>query len=86
MEERTSGVANCRAVEDTDAMRVGRGKVGHLKWRKARLGPARAPKPPKYDAEDLLGIASADIRHPFEAREVIARIVDGSEFEGFKTL
>ena len=86
MHARTSGLADYLALDEPDAMRIGRDIVGHLNWRKAGLGPARAPKPPKYDAEDLLGIASADIRHPFEAREVIARIVDGSEFEEFKTL
>lgn len=59
--------------------------MAHLNWKKR--GPAPRPvEPPKYDAEDLLGIASADVRIPFDAREVIARIVDGSRFSEFKPL
>ena len=49
-------------------------------------GPAQAPRPPLYDPEELLGIASADIKVPFEAREVLARVLDASEFDEFKPL
>lgn len=86
MHARTSGLADYLALDEPDALRIGRDIIGHLNWRKAGPGPNRAAAAPKYDAEELLGIASADIRVPFEAREVIARIVDGSEFEEFKTL
>ena len=86
MHARTSGLADYLALDEPDAMRIGRDIVSHLNWRKAGIGPLHKPTPPKYDAEELLGIASADIRIPFEAREVIARIVDGSEFEEFKAL
>ncbi len=66
-------------------MHIGREIVAHLNWKKK--GPApREVEPPKYDAEDLLGIASADVRMPFDAREVIARIVDGSRFSEFKPM
>jgi len=86
MHSRISGLADYLALDEPDALRIGRDIVAHLNWHKAGPGPNRAPVPPKYDAEELLGIASADIRVPFEAREVIARIVDGSEFEEFKAL
>lgn len=86
MHARTSGLADYLAVDEPDALRIGRDIVGHLNWQKAGPGPTRAAKPPIYDPDELLGIASADIRVPFEAREVIARIVDGSEFEEFKAL
>lgn len=86
MHARTSGLADYLAVDEPDAIRIVRDIVDHLNWRKAGLGPNRAAVAPKYDPEELLGIASADIRVPFEAREVIARIVDGSEFEEFKPL
>jgi acetyl-CoA carboxylase carboxyltransferase component len=87
MHARVSGLADYLAADEPDALRIGREIVGHLNWRK--LGPGRSvarPAAPAYDVEELLGIASADVRVPFEVREVIARIVDGSEFEEFKPL
>ena len=86
MHARISGLADYLAIDEPDAMRIGRDIISHLNWSKAGPGPNRAPKPPRLDPEELLGIASADIRYPFEAREVIARIVDDSEFEEFKSL
>jgi acetyl-CoA carboxylase carboxyltransferase component len=86
MHARVSGLADYLAVDEPDALRIGRDIVGHLNWRKHGPGPSRPPVAPSYPAEELLGIASADVRVPFEVREVIARIVDGSEFEEFKAL
>jgi acetyl-CoA carboxylase carboxyltransferase component len=87
MHARVSGLSDYLAEDELDALRIGRGIVGHLNWRK--LGPAprvAAPAPPVLDPEELLGIASADVRVPFDTREIIARIVDGSAFEEFKAL
>ncbi len=86
MHARVSGLADYLAEDELDALRIGRDIVGHLRWRKRGNGPDRSSVPPAYDAEDLLGIASSDIRIPFEAREVLARVLDGSEFEEFKPL
>lgn len=86
MHARVSGLADYLAADEPDALRIGREIVAHLGFAKAGRGPTRAVVPPAYDPEELLGIASSDIRQPFEAREVIARIVDGSEFEEFKPL
>jgi acyl-CoA carboxylase subunit beta len=86
MHARTSGLADYLALDEEDALRIGRDIVGHLGWRKAGPGPNAAPRPPRHDAEELLGIASADIRVPFEAREVLARVLDDSEFDEFKPL
>ncbi len=86
MHARTSGLADYLAIDEPDALRIGRDIVEHLNWRKAGPKPRRAPVDPLYDPDELLGIASSDIRIPFEAREVIARIVDGSEFDEFKPL
>ncbi len=86
MHARTSGLADYLAEDEMDALRIGRDIVGHLRWRKQGNGPDRPAQAPRYDAEELLGIASADIRVPFEAREVLARVLDGSEFEEFKPL
>jgi acyl-CoA carboxylase subunit beta len=86
MHARTSGLADYLALDEADALRIGRDIVGHLGWRKSGPGPSRAPAAPLHDPEELLGIASADLRIPFEAREVLARVLDGSEFDEFKPL
>jgi acetyl-CoA carboxylase carboxyltransferase component len=86
MHARVSGLADYLAADEPDALRIGRDIVAHLHWRKLGPEPARDPRLPAYDADELLGIASADVRVPFEVREVIARVVDGSELEEFKPL
>ncbi len=86
MHARKSGLADYLAIDEPDALRIGRDIIGHLNWRKAGPGPSQSARPPRHDPEELLGIASADIRVPFEAREVLARVLDGSEFDEFKPL
>jgi acyl-CoA carboxylase subunit beta len=80
----TSGLADYLAEDEVDALRLARRVVSRLNWRKRGPAPAPNPAEPRYDAEELLGIASGDLRVPFDPREVIARIVDGSEFDEFK--
>ncbi|HEX5256581.1 MAG TPA: acyl-CoA carboxylase subunit beta [Mycobacterium sp.] len=85
MHARISGLADYFAVDELDAIRIGRRVVARLNWVKG--GPK--PKPvtaPLFDTEELIGIVPADLRVPFDPREVIARIVDGSEFDEFKPL
>ncbi|AXB42003.1 acyl-CoA carboxylase subunit beta [Amycolatopsis albispora] len=86
MHARTSGLADYLAEDEQDAIRIGRRIVRRLNWHKQ--GPA--PKPdyaePLHDPEDLLGIVPADLKVPFDPREVIARVVDGSDFDEFKPL
>jgi acetyl-CoA carboxylase carboxyltransferase component len=60
--------------------------MARLGWRKAGRPPAPAPAPPLHDVEDLLGLAPGDLKTPFDPREVVARVVDGSEFDEFKPL
>ncbi len=86
MHSRVSGVSDYFARDERDAIRLGREIVAHLNYRKAGPPPARAPEPPLYDPEELLGIVSADVKVPFEVRDVIARLVDGSRFSEFKPL
>ena len=86
MHSRLSGVSDFLAEDERDAIRLGREIVAHLNWRKAGPEPAAAVEEPVHDAEDLLGIASADLKVPFDPREVISRIVDGSRFSEFKPL
>ncbi len=79
-----SGTADYLAEDEFDALRLARQVVAHLNWKKAGLVAASSPSPPRYDAEELLGVPSAEARTPFDCREVIARVVDGSCFESFK--
>jgi 3-methylcrotonyl-CoA carboxylase beta subunit len=84
MHTRVSGLGDYLAEDDADAVRIGRELVGRLNWHKEIRAQLAAPEEPKYDPEELLGIVPSDPRRPFEIREVIARLVDGSRFVEFK--
>jgi acetyl-CoA carboxylase carboxyltransferase component len=84
MHSRVSGVADYLARDEADAIRIGRELVAQLAWRKLGPAPSGPADPPRYDAADLLGLASADVKVPFDVREVLARVVDGSRFHEFK--
>jgi acyl-CoA carboxylase subunit beta len=86
MHARQSGLADYFAVDEADAIRIGRSIVGRLNWRKQGPAPKPDPAEPLYPVEDLLGIVPTDLKVPFDPREVIGRIVDGSEFDEFKPL
>ncbi|MEV5407801.1 carboxyl transferase domain-containing protein [Thermopolyspora sp. NPDC052614] len=86
MHARVSGLADHLAVDEYDALRIGRSIVRRLNWRKLGIAPAADPRPPRYDEDELLGIVPEDLRVPFDPREVIARIVDDSDFDEFKPL
>jgi 3-methylcrotonyl-CoA carboxylase beta subunit len=79
---RLSGVADHYALDDMHALGIARRIVGQLPTAPTR--PIAAVTPPRYDPAELHGIVPTDLRHPFEVREVIARIVDGSVFDEFK--
>ena len=83
---RTSGVADHYAVDDVHALALTRRIVSRLNHRKTITLDVAAPAPPLYDPEEIYGIVSRDRRHPFDVREVLARLVDGSEFDEFKAL
>jgi acetyl-CoA carboxylase carboxyltransferase component len=86
MHARTSGLADYLAVDEHDAIRLGRSIIRHLNWRKQGTVPEPTYAEPVLDAEELLGIVPTDLKIPFDPREVIARLVDGSEFDEFKPL
>ncbi|GAA1975767.1 carboxyl transferase domain-containing protein [Amycolatopsis minnesotensis] len=86
MHARTSGLADYLAVDEQDAIRLGRSIIRRLNWRKQGPVPEPVYAEPRYDAEDLLGIVPGDLKVPFDPREVIARVVDGSDFDEFKPL
>jgi len=81
---RVSGVADHFATDDHHALAIARGIVGHLNRVKSTALDLAAPREPLYAATELYGVINADIRKPYDVREVIARIVDGSEFDEFK--
>ena len=81
---RLSGVADHLAQNDLHALALAREAVAHLNHHKAPPEAATVPLPPKFAAEELYGVIPTDTRKPFDVREIIARIVDGSEFHEFK--
>ena len=81
---RLSGVADHLAEDDTHALALARRVVANLNRPNHCPVTRIDPKPPKYDPSELLGIVPADPKQPYDVREVIARIVDGSEFDEFK--
>jgi acyl-CoA carboxylase subunit beta len=85
MHARASGLADYFALDEFDAIRIGRQIVARLNWRKH--GPAPGPvTAPLADPEELLGVVPPDLRTPFDPREVIVRVADGSDFDEFKAL
>ncbi len=82
MHSKISGLSDYLAEDELDALRIAREIVSHFD---PKPKPYRVPvEEPLSSADELLGIASADVRIPFDVREVIARIVDGSRFDEFK--
>ena len=81
---RLSGVADYLAEDDAHALALARRAIGNLN----RIGPRtvawQTAEDPAYDPDDLLGLVPADLRTPFDVREVLARIIDGSRFDEFK--
>jgi acetyl-CoA carboxylase carboxyltransferase component len=84
MHTRVSGLGDYFAVDEVDCVRLGRQIVADLGWRKLGPGPSLPADPPRYDPDELLGLASRDFRVPFDPREVLARVVDGSRFGEYK--
>ncbi|MEL6582370.1 MAG: carboxyl transferase domain-containing protein [Pseudomonadota bacterium] len=81
---RLSGVADYLAEDDAHALALARQAVGSLNLSKPDTVQWQTPEPPAYDPAELFGVVPADLRTPYDIREVIARIVDGSRFDEFK--
>ncbi len=81
---RLSGVADHLAQNDLHALALARLAVSHLNQKKSLEQSVRATVAPKFEAKELYGVIPTDTRKPFDVREIIARIVDGSEFHEFK--
>jgi len=81
---RLSGVADHLALSDTHALALARTAVKNLNRNRPPAPVDQAPAAPKFAAQELYGVIPTDTRKPFDVREIIARIVDGSEFDEFK--
>lgn len=85
MHSSESGVTDHLARDDEHAISIARGIVGDLGYAGGReIAPPALPEDPLYSASELHGIVGTDLRQPFDMREVIARVVDGSRFREFK--
>ncbi|WP_170559949.1 acyl-CoA carboxylase subunit beta [Ruegeria atlantica] len=85
MHASTSGLVDYLAEDDAHGIEIARNVMARLDWNKSL--PVRRSKevqPPKYDADEIAGLVPTDYRVPYDVREVVARIVDGSDFEDFK--
>ena len=86
MHSEISGLSDYLAEDEMDALRICREVVSHLNWKKTGDAPKKESLEPVYSQEELLGLISEDLKSPVDIREVIARFVDGSQFEEFKPL
>ncbi|WP_239015204.1 acyl-CoA carboxylase subunit beta [Archangium violaceum] len=85
MHATVAGTADHLAEDDADGIRIAREIVASLGWNDAFPPPTRsAIEPPRYPVEELCGVVPIDHRRPYDCREVIARLVDGSDFAPFK--
>lgn len=80
---RLSGVADILAENDAHALALARQSVASLNL-SSPLATTQTPEPPAYDPAEILGVVPADLRTPYDIREVLARLVDGSRFDEFK--
>jgi acetyl-CoA carboxylase carboxyltransferase component len=83
---RISGVSDHYALDDTDALQITRNIVECLDKQKKHELDVKEPEEPYYDPEEIYGIVPANLRRPYDIRELIARMVDGSRFQEFKEL
>ena len=86
MHARESGLADYLAVDEMDAIRLGRQVVARLNRHKQGPGPTWPSSEPLYAREELLGCAATDAQTPVDVREILARVLDGSDFDEFKPL
>ena len=86
MHSRVSGLSDYFAADEHDAIRIGRDIMSRINWRKLGPAPVANPAPPRYDPDEILGILPPESKIPFDPREILARVVDGSEFDEYKPL
>jgi len=86
MHSKISGLSDYFAETEHEAIRMGRDIVAHFNWRKQGYGPTKSVQEPAHDIDDILGVIPADLRVPFDMREIVGRFADGSLFEEYKTV
>jgi acyl-CoA carboxylase subunit beta len=86
MHARISGLADYYAIDEIDAIRTGRRIVARLNHRKAGRPVALAARPPRFGEDELLAVVPTDLKQPFDPRDVLARVIDDSDFDEFKPL
>lgn len=84
MHAKISGVSDYTAQNDADGIRILREIMSYLPENKNQFVPEEEVQKPVYNIDEILGIVNPDVKIPFDAREIIARLVDGSEFSEFK--
>ncbi|MDO8375770.1 MAG: acyl-CoA carboxylase subunit beta [Aquabacterium sp.] len=85
MHTRISGVAEYLAEDDADGIRIARDLLARLPWNhNLPAAPLRAWKPPRYAVDDIAGLVPPDYRQPYDVRELLARLIDDSDFLDFK--
>ena len=86
MHSKISGLSDYYADDEHEAIRMGRDIVAHFNWRKLGYGPTKPVSDPICDPDEILGVIPSDLRRPFDMREILARTLDGSEFEEYKAV
>jgi len=86
MHSRVSGLSDYLAADEHDALRLGREIVARLNWRKHGPGVTLAPDEPGFATDELVDLVPADPKVPFDPRELLARVLDGSRYDEFKPL
>ncbi|TVP60275.1 MAG: methylcrotonoyl-CoA carboxylase [Halomonadaceae bacterium] len=81
---RISGVADHLAHSEEEALEKARDCIGNLNWQKTPALALQEPKPPRYPAHEIYGVVPSDLKTPYDVRDVIARLVDDSDFDEFK--
>lgn len=87
MHASVSGLVEYLAEDDAHAIEMARDVVGRLNWNRSMQVPTSVPyAPPAYDSDELAGVVPVNYQVPYDVRELVARIVDGSDFDEFKPL
>jgi len=86
MHSKVSGLSDYFAEDEHEAIRIGRDIVTHLNWRKLGYGPTMHADDPVHDPDEILGVIPSDLKVPFDMREILARVLDGSRFEEYKAV
>jgi acetyl-CoA carboxylase carboxyltransferase component len=84
MHSRVSGLSDYLAVDEYDAIRIGRQIVRHLNWRKLGYGPTEPVADPRFDSDEILSLIPSDLKKAMDMREILARVVDDSMFDEYK--